>query len=269
MRRPIRRAHLNAENRQLRRRLAALEARLTHQEVDTATSLTVERDILKIQDCQLTASTRMAALIAHELNTPLQTLENYLFLVAHGAAPEHGIQPLQLEVQNMARIVQRLLTFQIADTDEAAAISLNESIERVLLLISYQLHRQRITVRRWLAPNLPNPVLSERQLILVLFNVLLHIAAAMSAGGEISVRTGTVFSQENTAAELLIEFNGQCHSTQRAGGLERVFNSFDLLGPRLSLDSCRYLLDELGARLVDVQDLAGARKLVVSLPVYT
>lgn len=275
MRRSMRpRSCLIEQNRALRRKVAALETQLCavrgRAAHSGAGSLT-HHDVLELQSRQLAAGTRMAALIAHEMNTPLQTIANYVYLLNNGApaTPSVGaLQAIEHEVERMARVVQRLLTFQFADTAEPTPVSLPALLDRVLLLIGNQFYRRRIAIERRFGAELPRPVVYERNLTLVLLNLLRYIVATTTTGGMLVLSADEVPSSAGPHSRLLqiaIEFVS--NTVPNNGGAEPIFTDFHALEPHLLLAICHDLLAEQGGSLHLWEDSSGAQKAVLALPI--
>jgi PAS domain S-box-containing protein len=137
------------------------------------------------------ASGKLAASVAHEVNTPLQAIRNFLYL-AHGAPEARRESYLELvneEIERISRIVRQLLDVYRHDNTLLGPVDINQLVERVVLLTSGTLANQRINVERKLAPNLPLLQGRADQLSQVLLNVIVNAIDAMPQGGLLHIQT--------------------------------------------------------------------------------
>lgn len=255
-------SQLVAENRRLRRRIADLEVRLVN-----AHTYSEQVDAIALQNEQLAATSRLAALVAHELNTPLQTVENYLFL-ADDMVSLAGVMPaLRREVGRISDVVQRLLEFQPIESDTSAPLFLNRMVERVLLLTGSRLRRQRITVLSDLAPGLPPLLGRDGELTLVLLNLILRAAEAMPDGGVLRISTqGPVPGAGRRDDAITIEIIDSGHRSGEADSQSAPFYSTEAAGPELRLEICRRLIANHGGTLMLWEELGGGHRVAVILP---
>lgn len=260
-------AALVAENRRLRRQIAALEGRLR-----PGADEDEQLEALLRQNEQLAASARLAALVAHELNTPLQAVENYLFLAADDVEYEAALLPIRQEIGRIGAIVERLRDFQPADGAAPAPIEVNDLVERVLLLMGSQLRRQRVSVTRDLAAGLPALHGSDSQLTLVLLNLVFRAAARMPHGGTLDIATrasaqgGPFHGARQREQRLTIELTDTGDAGEAAAVEYGPFYSTDAAGPEMRLDICRRLLAGHGGTLMLWDEIGGGHKAVVALP---
>ncbi|MCR4406484.1 MAG: response regulator [Anaerolineae bacterium] len=147
-----------------------------------------------IQVEKLAAMGRLAASIAHELNNPLQAIQNCLHLVLKRPLPEpkrrQYLEMAQEEVERLIRIVQGMLEFYRPSKGQRAPIDTNTIVENVLTLAAKQLQHGQVTVHQRLAPNLPPLEAVSDQLKQVFLNIVINAVEAMPDGGDLYVDTG-------------------------------------------------------------------------------
>lgn len=103
------------------------------------------------QSERLAATGRLAATIAHELNNPLASVTNVLFLLESQLAGSEENRALvrvaQEELGRMTRIVQQTLAFH-RQSSEPVEFSVSELLDSVLALLEPRLRAQRIQIVR-------------------------------------------------------------------------------------------------------------------------
>ncbi len=148
---------------------------------------------------KLAATGRLAASIAHEINNPLEAVQNSLYLLAHAVpadAPERRYMDIaQRETQRMSRILRQMLGFY-KPTKDMASVDVNALVEEVTTLIGKPLREGKVTVERALAPDLPRIRASGDQLKQVLLNLFLNGVEAMPHGGTLTAMTRYVGGSE-------------------------------------------------------------------------
>lgn len=144
---------------------------------------------------KLAATGRLAASIAHEINNPLEAVQNALYLLVHRMSkedPSHRFLDIALkETERMGRILRQMLGFY-RPTGELAPVDLNALIGEAYTLIAKRLSERRVRVEERLAHDLPAVPGSADQLKQVVLNLLLNGAEAMPEGGTIVVTTHSV-----------------------------------------------------------------------------
>lgn len=147
-----------------------------------------------IQVEKLAAMGRLAASIAHELNNPLQAIQNCLHLVLKRPLPEpkrrQYLEMAQEEVERLIGIVQGMLEFYRPSKGQRAPVDANTIVENVLALTAKQLQHGQVTVHQRLTPNLPPLEAVSDQLKQVFLNIVINAVEAMPDGGDLYVDTG-------------------------------------------------------------------------------
>lgn len=154
---------------------------------------------------KLAAIGRLTAMIAHEVNNPLQSVQNCLHLaLQQGSDASRRQSYLELaegETERLAATVQRLLAFYRPGVMARKDTGVNQLIEKVLLLLEPQLKDHRIEVECRLDPDLPSILVVPDQIHQVLLNLILNALEAMPDGGNIQIVTG-VWEQNDDPERL-------------------------------------------------------------------
>ncbi len=160
------------------------------------TSLEHEKAIRNqlVQNERLAIMGRLLATVSHELNNPLQAIQNALFLLKEekGISPQ-GRQDLEIvlaESERMAGLIERLRsTYRAAQPQDFQDTQVNNIVKDVLALITTHLRHNQITFDFHPDPELPNiPALAD-QLRQVVLNLLMNAVEAMTSGGQLTVST--------------------------------------------------------------------------------
>jgi len=147
-----------------------------------------------VQSEKLAAMGRLAASVAHELNNPLQAIQNALYLVKQeNALSEQAQADLSLvlgEARRMADLIERMReTYRPTIAEEFRPESLNRLIEEVQKLIDVHLRRNNVTLEFDPDPDLPNVPGIRDQLKQVILNLCLNAVEAMPKGGWLTILT--------------------------------------------------------------------------------
>jgi signal transduction histidine kinase len=147
-----------------------------------------------VQAGKLSIVGRMVASIAHELNNPLQTMRNSLYLAREGLpleAPRHRFLEIAIEeIYRLSRLVDQLRdVYRPGLVDQFQSVDLVELIEGVATLLTPHFAESRVL---WQFARPSQPVLVNGladQLRQVFLNLCLNACDAMvEAGGSLTVK---------------------------------------------------------------------------------
>src|SRR5579859_380532 len=141
---------------------------------------------------KLAATGRLAASIAHEINNPLEAIQNALYLLVKRIPEEDPnakfLAIAMKETERMSRILRQMLGFYRPAAD-LAPTDLNALIEDADALVAKRLRERNVRVEKELQPDLPKVMASADQIKQVILNLILNAAEAMPKGGIVTVTT--------------------------------------------------------------------------------
>lgn len=150
----------------------------------------VQLEQLAVSNERLATSGRLAATIAHEVNTPLQIIQNLLYLAESDPAERDGhMRLVSDELSRITVLVRRLLDLHRSGDTAGTVLDVNDLIERTLTLLAGTLARHRVEVVRHLAPNLPAFWGRQDHVLQVLLNLMLNAVEVMPRGGTLALGT--------------------------------------------------------------------------------
>ncbi len=139
-----------------------------------------------IQSAKMAAVGRLAASLAHEINNPLQAIQNSLHLAGHEGLTEpqrrRYLEIARHETSRLVQIVRRMLDFYRPAT-AMRSLDSNKPVLDALALASKRLQQAGIRVEKRLSGELPPVRGVENQLVQVFLNLILNAAEAMPNGG--------------------------------------------------------------------------------------
>jgi PAS domain S-box-containing protein len=147
-----------------------------------------------VQHEKVAAMGRLVASVAHELNNPLQAIQNSLYLVSQ----DTGLQPqsredLQIalsEADRMAELIGRLRdTYRPTSAEQFQPVELNTVIDEVHRLIGTHLKHSHVSFKFEPDPDLPAIPAIRDHIKQVFLNLCLNAVEAMPTGGHLFLQT--------------------------------------------------------------------------------
>ena len=170
---------------------------------DLQTSLQQEKAVRLqlIQSERLALVGRLLASVSHELNNPLQAIQNALFLLnEEKGISSQGRQDLQIvlsETERMAGLIDRLRTsYRSTRVEDMQPVQINNVVEDVYALVATHLRHKNIAFEFHPEPSLPLIAGLPDQIRQVILNLLMNGAEAMPSGGRLIVATELLDNKE-------------------------------------------------------------------------
>jgi two-component system NtrC family sensor kinase len=172
---------------------------------------------------KLTSLGLLAAGVAHEVNTPLAVISNYIQMLAKQMPegdPRQGIiDKIVKQTFRASEIVNNLLNFSRTGAAELADIDVNRVVEETLSLVAHPLKTSQIQIVKQLGETLPPVRGSANKLQQVFLNLFLNARDAMPGGGMLEVRTAA----HNGSVEVEIADTGAGIPREH---IHRIFDPF-------------------------------------------
>jgi PAS domain S-box-containing protein len=210
----------------------------------------VER--LAIEAEKIATTGRMAAAIAHEINNPLASVLNLIFLVRQGGLSQEDAQTYlataESELERVSHIARQTLGYY-RDTGSASQVHLRDLMENVLSVYKSKLLSHRIVVDA--KYNDPRKISVHRGEIVQIFsNVISNAVDAMPNGGMLTISIAPMMREEAGGLQIAVDDTG--HGIRRED-LGRVFEPFfttkGSLGTGIGLWVARQLVERHGGRI--------------------
>jgi len=220
-----------------------------------------------IQAEKMAAVGRLAASLAHEINNPLQAIQNSLHLALHqgldDARKRQFLEMAQQEVGRLVQIVRRMLDFY-RPSSAKRVVDLNRPVEDALAIASKRLQQAHIEVVSRLTPNLAPVRGAPNQLTQVFLNLIINAIEAMPDGGTLWV--GTANHDERQQVVAAFRDSGSGIAPEMRERLFEPFNTSKATGTGLGLAISYGIVERHGGGIVVEMPPSGGTTFIVRLP---
>jgi two-component system, NtrC family, sensor kinase len=176
-----------------------------------------------VQTEKLTSLGLLAAGVAHEVNTPLAVISNYIQMLAKQIPADdprqRTIERIVKQTFRASEIVNNLLNFSRTGGGAPAEVDLNDVLEETLTLVQHPFKTSSVNVVRNYKDELPPILGSTNRLQQVFLNLFMNARDAMPGGGMLEVRTAA----HNGSVEIEITDTGAGIPPEN---LHRIFDPF-------------------------------------------
>lgn len=201
----------------------ALENARLHTELLRNLNQLEESQRALIQAEKLATAGRLTASIAHEINNPLQAVQNCLHLAGRRALSEdqreYYLRMAQAEMERLMNTVQRMLDFYRPGAVDRKPQDMNELVKLVVALTERQIKEHHIDLHMKLARRAPQVLVVGDQIQQVFLNLILNAMEAMPEGGDLFIDVQNVKKD----VEVTIEDTGPGISLSER---QRIFEPF-------------------------------------------
>ena len=237
------------------------------------TSLTQEKAIRSqlIQSERLAVVGRLLASVSHELNNPLQAIQNALFLVKdEEKLSSQGYQDLEIilsETERMSVLLERLHTaFRPTRTEDFQDVELNRMVESVIALTTTHMRHNEISLTFLPDPKLPVVPAIPDQIRQVILNLFLNAEEAMPSGGNLSIETQFMVNEEQVL--LSVSDTGRGLDSKVLPHIFEPFFTNKESGTGLGLTICFDIIRQHGGSITAENNPQGGATFKVRLPIH-
>jgi len=173
--------------------------------------------VRKVEDSQkallqaekMATAGRLSASIAHEVNNPLQAVQNCLHLAGREDLPaekrKEYFDLARTELERLMIMIRRMLDFYRPGAKTLEKVDLSENLRYVISLMSKQLAENKIEIEMDLPESLPPIMAVASQIQQVFINLILNASDAMPGGGVLSIFGRAV----NSGVEIQFQDSGR------------------------------------------------------------
>ncbi len=156
---------------------------------------------------------RMAAGVAHEINSPLTGIVTFSHLMLKRTPPENtqDVEDLNIiidQAERCSKIIRGLLGFSRKTSSEKSMINLNTLLENTLTMVRHQSRFYNILFDLQMDGSLPEVNVDPNQIQQVFLNLLINAADAMEKKGKITLATRPVENNGSRFVEVEITDSG-------------------------------------------------------------
>ncbi|MFC1522381.1 ATP-binding protein [Elusimicrobiota bacterium] len=180
-----------------------------------------------IQSEKMAAIGKIAAWVAHQLNSPLTGIGQSMDVLKRRTAKDDASYELVVSskeaVTFCAKVIRDLLQFSRDSSDSDGEVDCNKAIDGILSFATHQLEVKRVKVARGLNPDIPVVRGSANQLQQVFLNMITNAGDSMSGGGTLTISTSVKKDKGRSGVEIVFADTG---SGIKDGDIDKIFNPF-------------------------------------------
>ena len=212
------------------------------------------------------ALAQLSAGLAHEIRTPLASLEGAALLVQRESQSEERrrefLDIIQKESRRLNRLLTSFLEFARPRQPDLTMVEIGEVLDSVIILVRHAGDTSGLELQKQIQPGLPMVECDPEQLRQVLLNLVINASQAMPHGGNVSLeaqRNGTCIN---------IDVHDQGGGIDKEN-LDRIFDPFFTTkesGTGLGLSVAHQIVSQHGGTMSVVRNSPQGATVRVSLP---
>lgn len=166
---------------------------------------------------------QLSAGLAHEIRTPLASLEGAASLVQRETQSEERrrefLEIIKKESRRLNRLLTSFLEFAKPQPPEIKMVEIEELLDSVMILVRHQCDANRLELRRYVEPGLMMLECDPEQMKQVLINLVMNACQAMPRGGTV------LLEAKRDGGSVNIDVHDQGGGID-GGNLEKIFDPF-------------------------------------------
>lgn len=207
---------------------------------------------LVLQAEKLAATGRMAASIAHEINNPLESLMNIIYLARIYSQNDSKVHQLLLtaegEVERVAHIARQTLGYY-KDTSIPDELHIHDLLENVLTVYNSKMLAAGISVDSRFDDS-RKIVVSKGEMLQAFSNIIANAIDAMPHGGRLAVSAVGVSRPSGDGIEIVVQDSGGGIEQENLAKIfEPFFTTKGSLGTGIGLWVTRQLIEKRGGTI--------------------
>jgi PAS domain S-box-containing protein len=207
---------------------------------------------LLIQSEKLAATGRMAAAVAHEINNPLESVVNLIFLARQDSAADSKTYRYLLtaeeELERVSHLARQTLGYY-RDTGSPVQVHIHSLLENVLTVYNAKLLSAGISVDTQFN-DLQKVVVSRGEMIQVFSNIIANAVDAMRQGGALHITTRNLLASSGDGLQVVVQDNGiGIQQEHLAKIFEPFFTTKGDLGSGIGLWVAKQLVERRGGQI--------------------
>jgi two-component system NtrC family sensor kinase len=219
---------------------------------------------------------RMAASVAHELNSPLTGIIVFAGLLLKRLPPENKADQDDLKViveqaERCSNIIAVLLGYSRTIPSDNLTMYVNKAIENALNILKNQAKFYNIIMEKDLDPLLPRIQGDQSQMEQVFINLLINASDAMNGKGKIFIRTRRFTEDADEFVEIEFTDNGPGIPVEN---FDKIFEPFYTTKPEgkgtgLGLAVSKGIVQNAGGRIFVKSKVGEGASFFMHLPINT
>lgn len=211
---------------------------------------------------QLATLGELAASVAHEINSPLNSIIICAELMLSGAADSkidnESLERIMIDSAHITKVVNGLLSFSRDSDTERAFFSIDQLLSETLILTTAQIKKEHISVVTDISSNMPEVYIHPQRLQHVFINLINNARYALNKKHKITGRNKLIKIsgkkvEFNNSPHVIITFNDNGTGIPQ-DKINKIMNPFYTTKPRgegtgLGLSICNKILKSEGGEL--------------------
>lgn len=210
------------------------------------------------------ASGRLVASVAHEINTPLQALHNFVDLARIASEMDRDTFLVQAlyEIERVSHIVNQLLDLYRPAATKPNHVDVHALLNRIMLLLGKRVKEQKIYVDRQQIPNTISVWGETNELTQVFLNIIINALDAMPNGGTLSISC----QKQDHATHIAVSDTGEGIDPDRMNYIFQPFVTTREHGIGLGLEISIQIVQQCGGTIEVESTLDEGSTFTIILP---